>query len=52
MADTTENKTEETKPEISQDKDKQHHEEPATPIPPASDEVRPIPASESTKNSK
>jgi hypothetical protein len=52
MADNTTNKAEDTKPDTAKDQDRKHHEEPATPIKPASKEVKPVPANESTKNSK
>jgi hypothetical protein len=52
MEDKTTQKQDETSQSKEQDKENQYHQEPATPIKPASDEVKPKPANESTKNSK
>jgi hypothetical protein len=52
MEDNNSKTPEETNKDKQQEQDRKHHEEPATPIKPASEEVRAIPANESTKNSK
>jgi hypothetical protein len=52
MSDNTNQQNDQTKQPSQQEQEKKHHEESATPIKPATDEVKAVPASESTKNSK
>lgn len=52
MPDNTTKGSNETINSVQEDDEKQYHEEPATPVQPASGEVKPKPASESAKNSK
>jgi len=52
MSDNSKKNQEETIEVGQQMDDKQPHEDPATPIKPATDEDKPKPASESAKNSK